>query len=125
MRTTERVSVSSSGQQGNGSAGFAAISADGRYVAFGSVATNLVPGITTPIGRTYVHDRTTGTTRLATRTFDGNPPNGSTGSPALSEDGGVLATESAASNLVANDTNGATDVFVQRLIVPPDRRSRR
>ena len=124
-RTTERVSVSSSGQQGNGSAGFAAISADGRYVAFGSAATNLVPGITTPIGRTYVHDRATGTTRLATRTVDGNSPDGSTGSPALSEDGGVLATESAASNLVANDTNGVTDVFVQRLVIPSDRRSRR
>ena len=124
-RTTERVSVSSSGEQGNGSAGFAAISADGRYVAFGSAATNLVPGISTPTGRTYVRDRRTGTTRLATRTFDGNPPDGSTGSPALSGDGSVLATESGASNLVPNDTNGATDVFVQRLLVSPDRRPRR
>jgi Tol biopolymer transport system component len=124
-RTTERVSVSSSGEQGNGSAGFAAISADGRFIAFGSAATNLVPGISTPTGRTYVHDRVTGFTRLATRTFDGNPPDGSTGSPALSGDGSLLATESAASNLVPNDTNGATDVFVQRLLVPPGGRSRR
>jgi Tol biopolymer transport system component len=123
-RTTERVSVSSSGAQANGSAGFASISADGRYVAFGSTATNLASGVSTPTGRTYVHDRLTGNTRLATRTSDLEPPDGSTGSPALSGDGSVLATESAASNLVPNDTNGVTDVFVQRLLVPPGRRHR-
>jgi hypothetical protein len=37
----------------------------------------------------------------------------------------VIATESGASNLVPNDTSGATDVFVQRLLVPPDRHPRR
>jgi hypothetical protein len=110
---TERVSLSSTGQQGSDASGFAAISADARFIAFGSSASNLVPGVTTGAVRTYIRDRHSRTTRLATRTFDGSPPNGATGSPALSGDGRVLVTQSLASNLIANDTNGVTDVFVQ------------
>jgi hypothetical protein len=112
-RVTERVSVSSTGQQGNDASGFAAISADARFIAFGSSASNLVPGVTTGTVRTYLHDRVSRSTRLATRTFDGSPPNGATGSPALSGDGRILVTQSLASNLIPDDTNGATDVFVQ------------
>jgi hypothetical protein len=110
---TERVSVSSTGQQGNDASGFAAISADARFIAFGSSASNLVPGVTTSTVRTYIHDRSSRKTRLVTRTFDGSPPDGGTGSPALSGDGRVLVTQSLASNLIPNDTNGVTDVFVQ------------
>jgi len=113
--TTERVSVSSNGTQANDSNGFASISADGRIVAWSSTATNLVPGVGTPTGRVYVHDRLTRITRLATRTFDGSAPDGSTGLPVLSADGRVLAVQSAASNLVPNDTNGVGDVFAQRV----------
>ncbi|HVR19862.1 MAG TPA: hypothetical protein VMS65_09200 [Polyangiaceae bacterium] len=113
--TTARVSVASNGTQANGSSGFSTISADGRWVAFGSVATNLAPFVTTATTRTYIHDRFTRITRLATRTFDGSDPDGGTGQPALSADGRVLATQSLASNLVPNDTNGASDIFVQRL----------
>jgi hypothetical protein len=110
---TERVSVSSTGQQGNDASGFAAISSDARFIAFGSTATNLVAGVTTSTFRTYIHDRHSRTTRLATRTFDGSAPDGGTGSPALSGDGRVLVTQSLATNLIPNDTNGVTDVFVQ------------
>jgi hypothetical protein len=116
--TTERVSVASNGTQGNGSSGFSTISADGRFVAFGSVATNLAPLVTTATTRTYVHDRLTRITRLATRTFDGSDPDGGTGQPALSADGRVLATQSLATNLVPDDTNGVGDVFVQKLSFP-------
>jgi len=116
--TTERVSVSSTGAQANATNGFAGISADGRFVAFNSMATNLAPGVTTSTGRVYVHDRLNRVTRLATRTVDGNPPNGSSGLPVLSGDGRVLSTQSLASNLVPNDTNGFSDVFVQKAFVP-------
>jgi hypothetical protein len=117
--TTERVSVASNGAQANGTSGFSALSADGRFVAFGSDATNLVSGVTTSVTRAYVHDRLTRTTRLATRTFDGSVPDGATGQPALSADGRVLATQSLATNLIPNDTNGVSDVFVQKVVFPP------
>src|SRR5205809_7953833 len=66
--TTERVSVASDGAQGNGSSGllsFAfppALSADGRFVAFVSFATNLVAGDTNGATDVFVHDRQTGAT---------------------------------------------------------------
>ncbi len=118
---TERVSVSSSGSQGNGSSGLPSISADGRFVAFGSSSTNLVNGVTTGVTRVYLHDRLTGTTRLVTRTFDGNPPDFGGGQPALSGDAEVIAMQSLASNLVDDDTNGVTDVFTQRISSPSRR----
>ena len=63
---TTRVSVGPGGVQGNGASGGAAISADGRYVAFESAATNLVSGDTNNIPDIFVHDRTTGqTTRVS------------------------------------------------------------
>ena len=62
--TTERVSVSSGGAQGNDGSYFdPAISADGRFVAFTSDATNLVPGDTNGAADIFVRDRQTGTTR--------------------------------------------------------------
>src|SRR5205823_7255077 len=60
--TTERVSVDSAGNEGNGGSGGTAISADGRFVAFSSYATNLVAGDTNGVADVFVHDRQTGTT---------------------------------------------------------------
>ena len=60
--TTERVSVDSAGTQGNGNSSEPSISADGRFVAFSSDATNLVPGDTNGARDVFVHDRLTGTT---------------------------------------------------------------
>lgn len=69
--TTERVSVSSTGAQGDGDSGVehastngrpVALSADGRYVAFTSFASNLVPGDTNGVQDVFVHDRLTGAT---------------------------------------------------------------
>src|SRR5690242_3567552 len=61
----ERISVDSSGQEGNGASGFAyppSISADGRYVAFSSTASNLVSGDTNGAEDVFVRDRQLGTT---------------------------------------------------------------
>src|SRR5262249_45043093 len=58
----ERVSVSSSGVQGNGASGLPSISADGRYVVFESDADNLVPGDTNAATDVFVRDRVLGTT---------------------------------------------------------------
>jgi hypothetical protein len=97
------MSVGSGGGQANGASGGTnglvaspnanqAISADGRWVAFASAATNLVPGSPTPNGGMFVHDRETGTT-LAAPWFDGGPfPAGVVAAePAISADGGVIA----------------------------------
>ena len=120
--TTERVSVSSAGGQANGGSGLPHISEDGRFIAFGSSATNLVPGVTNSVTRVYLHDRVTGITRLVTRTFDGGPPDFGGGQPVLSGDGRVIAMQSLASNLVPDDTNGVTDIFTQRISTASSRR---
>src|SRR5574341_287655 len=119
---TERVSVSSDGRQANGpsqTGGYPpAISADGRYVAFASEATNMVPGDTNGVTDVFIRDRVEGTTVRV------EPPSGcSTGGaaaqsggasdqPSLSADGRFLAFVSLGSDWVADDTNGVADVFV-------------
>ena len=110
--TTSRVSVASDGSEGNGSSQAPAISADGRYVAFQSLATNLIAGDTTGTWDVFVHDRTTGTTSRISAASDGTEANNHATLPSISADGQHVAFESSASNLVAGDSNGAWDVFV-------------
>src|SRR5437762_2422917 len=117
-QTTERVSVASGGTEANGASLSSALSADGRFVAFDSSATDLVAADTNGVSDVFVHDRQTGTTERVSVASDGAQGNGSSGlvtfafPPALSADGRFVAFVSAATNLVASDTNGATDVFV-------------
>jgi Tol biopolymer transport system component len=109
---TTRVSVRSNGNQANGSSTEPSISADGRYVAFYSYAPNLVPGDTNDAADVFVHDRQTGkTTRVSLRS-NGNQANRDSVAPSISAGGRFIAFNSAASNLVPGDTNGAPDVFV-------------
>jgi Tol biopolymer transport system component/subtilisin-like proprotein convertase family protein len=114
---TERVSVASDGSQGDGFSSLPQISADGRYVAFESFATNLIPDDRNEAADIFVHDRTTGiTTRMSVGDDgrEGNQRATSFGFPlALSSDGQVVAFESDATNLVANDTNASRDLFVR------------
>jgi Tol biopolymer transport system component len=117
--TTTRVSVATSGTQGNGSSysGPSAISADGRFVAFDSEASNLVGGDTNGWGDVFVHDRATGATTRVSVATGGAQGNGDSGAAwddvaAISADGRFVAFFSEASNLVAGDTNGVHDVFV-------------
>jgi len=109
---TERVSVSSVGNQGNGLSFSPAISADGRFVVFGSNASNLVDGDTNNSADIFVHDRQTGITeRLSVDSF-GNQGNAGSSHPSISADGRFVAFQSGASNLVDGDTNNRADVFV-------------
>ena len=111
-----RVSVSSSGVQGNAlTANRVSISADGRFVAFASSASNLVSGDTNNAADIFVYDRQAGTTTRASVATDGTQANSQSFEPALSGDGRYVAFESDASNLAAGDTNGAYDVFVHDL----------
>jgi Tol biopolymer transport system component len=109
---TSRVSVDSSGNQGDGSSWDPSISSDGRYVAFQSLATNLVAGDTNGVYDVFVHDTVTGVTSRVSVKSSGKQGNSVSYSPSISSDGRYVAFQSYASNLVAGDTNGAYDVFV-------------
>jgi Tol biopolymer transport system component len=112
-RRTVRLTVGPDGARSNGTTSSVAISADGRFVAFGSDASNLVPNDTNDTYDLFVHDRQTGTTERLSLGLGGHEADGSSGDPALSAHGGVVAFDSTATNLVPGDTNGVTDVFVR------------
>src|SRR5258706_556263 len=114
--TTERESVGSSGVQGDGDSQFAAITPDGRYVAFQSVASNLVPGDTNGKRDIFVHDRQTGTTVRVNVDSSGLQANQDSDAPSISADGRYVAFESLADNLVAGDSDVASDVFVHDVL---------
>jgi hypothetical protein len=113
LQTTERASESSGGVAGNDSSFGPAISADGRFVAFESDATNLVLGDNNGLGDVFVHDRVTGTTTRVSVSTAGTEGNGESREPSISGDGRYVAFSSSANNLVAGDTNSADDVFVR------------
>lgn len=92
----------------------AAISADGRHVAFKSRATNLVPGDGNERDDVFVHDLDSGVTSLASVAFDGGGGDSYSENPALSADGQRVAFTSPATNLVEDgDGNDFADVFVR------------
>lgn len=109
---TSRVSVKTGGIQGNAGSFGQAISADGRFVAFLSEASNLVDDDTNDVLDVFVHDLTGGTTSRVSVASDGEEGDAESWYSAISADGRYVAFESEASNLVAGDTNGAWDVFV-------------
>jgi len=110
---TELVSRHSDGTQANGFSIDPAISADGRFVAFESDATNLVPNDTNNLRDVFVRDLTLNlTTRINVQSAGGQANGGWSGLAAISGDGRFIAFQSSASNLVVGDTNGALDIFV-------------
>ena len=111
--TTERVSVATGGAQADGYSTFAAISADGRFVAFQSAATNLVPGDANGLSDVFVRDRLAGTTERVSVSSTGSEGDGTSAQIVLSADGRYAAFQSAATNLDAGDSNGMDDVFVR------------
>jgi Tol biopolymer transport system component len=109
---TTRVSVGPAGVEADGSSGGAAVSADGRVVAFQSAASNLVAGDTNGTYDVFVHDRAAGTTTRVSVASGGRQGDGASVHPSVSADGRVIAFSSDATNFVTGDTNAATDVFV-------------
>jgi Tol biopolymer transport system component len=110
--TTTRVSVGQGGVLAGGDSGFPSISADGRYVAFESEATNLVPGDTNALTDVFVHDRATAVTTRVSVATGGAQGAGDSGRPRISADGRYVVFDSEASNLVPDDTNQLLDVFI-------------
>jgi hypothetical protein len=109
---TTLVSVDSTGTQGNSFSYDSSLSSDGRFVVFGSLATNLVSSDTDGDNDIYVHDRQTGQTTLVSVDSNGAQSNSESYGGSLSADGRFVAFESYATNLVGADTNNASDVFV-------------
>ncbi|MDZ4169681.1 MAG: hypothetical protein U1E26_08510 [Coriobacteriia bacterium] len=111
--TTTRVSVNSAGGQAiDPYCQAPSISADGRYVAFTSEASNLVANDTNACSDVFVHDRVTGaTTRVSLTSSGAQAPQGGGGN-SLSSTGRFVAF-GAADGLVAADTNGEADCYVR------------
>ena len=109
--------MASDGTQANSWSGWwlPSISADGRYVAFESDASNLVPGDTNGVPDTFVRDRLSGTTERVSVSTDGEQANDTSTDygTSISADGRYVAFYSYAINLVPGDTNGVPDVFVR------------
>lgn len=113
--TTRRVSLSDAGAEADGPSDFAAISADGRFVAFASDATNLVSDDGNGVRDVFVRDLAAMTTARIGPSIDrhhGAEPDGPSDLPAISADGRRLAFVSRATNLVALDGNALPDVFL-------------
>jgi Tol biopolymer transport system component len=113
---TTRVSVNSAGAEGNDDSFFPSISANGRFVAFASLASNLVPGDRNHRGDIFVRDRKRGkTTRVSINSAGAEANDGSIWLPAISDNGRFVAFFSRSTNLVPNDHNGLADFFVRDL----------
>lgn len=113
--STRLVSTTSTGAAGNADSYTPSISANGRYVAFASLASDLVPGDTNGQEDVFVHDSLTGRTRLVSLGRTGAPANNYSGHPSISADGRHVAFDSYASNLVPRDRGGGIDAFVRDL----------
>jgi Tol biopolymer transport system component len=108
-----RVSVSTTGEQADGASETAVISGDGRYVAFTSFARNLTtPGKANFTPDVFLRDRVANTTELVS-VGAGGVPGGAISVDDISHDGRYVVFTSAAANLVANDFNGVSDVFIR------------
>jgi Tol biopolymer transport system component len=111
---TARVNLAATGAQAVGGDSIApAMSADGRYIAYASVATNLVPGDTNGVSDIFRRDVVTGTTtRISVDGLGGQALGGDSTAPAMSADGRYITYSSSATNLVAGDANGISDIFL-------------
>lgn len=120
--TTTRVSTDASGGQGNEASGQQpgrpSISANGRYVAFWSTASNLVPGDDNNRPDIFVKDTQTGRIALVSVNAAGTPGDDFSIESAISADGRFVAFTSSAGNLAAGDSNGLQDVFLASLGEP-------
>lgn len=98
--------------EANGESIDASLSADGSLMAFASFADNLVPGDNNNDKDIFVRDLQAGTTELISKGSGGGPANGLSGQPEISPDGRWVVYWSFADDIVAGDTNAASDVFL-------------
>lgn len=110
--STRRVSIDSNGNEGNGLSETPDLSGDGNLIVFASTASNLVSNDSNGKKDIFIHNRQTATTSLLSISSSGSQANNSSSSPAISADGRFVVFVSTATNLVANDSNGSSDIFL-------------
>ncbi|WP_285687338.1 hypothetical protein [Actinoplanes sp. NBRC 103695] len=114
--TTVRASLAGDGGQTAGGSSYGPMmSPDGRHVVFSSDATNLVAGDTNGVADVFLRDLRAGTTVRASLAADGAQGNDGSYSGVVTGNGRYVAFASAATNLVAGDTNAVTDAFLRRM----------
>ena len=126
---TTRISMGYDGSQTNGDSWEVAISADSKFIAYSSDASNIVSGDTNGARDVFVYNRTTGVTErvsVVNATTNGNG-NAQSDQPFLSRTGRYVVFRSFANNLVTGDTNTVADIFLRdrntkltMRIPPPD-----
>ena len=112
--TTKLINVNTNGASGSGFSGSSSVSANGRWVAFESDASDLVAGDNNSRSDIFLRDMVMGTTRLVTANNTGTGPGNADSWPhRITPDGRFILFESFANNLVTNDFNGlALDIFL-------------
>ncbi|GJD73844.1 Hint domain-containing protein [Methylobacterium goesingense] len=111
-----RISTNSDGSQLNNTSTNPVFSADGKYLAFETIASNVLPNNSAPGGGVVTKNLSTGETTFVSRSVDGST--GESGiNPSLSADGSKIAFQSFSTNLTTGDTNGVSDVFVADQVV--------
>lgn len=105
------VSTSTAGDDANGASTNASVSDNGRIVVFASAASNLANGDDNGQVDIFLRDVQAGTTKLLSANAAGDEGNAASTMPDISGDGSTIVFQSNATNLIASDTNGATDVF--------------
>ncbi len=117
-RKTEIVTNAPDGTAGDGWCEEPSISSDGRFVAFTSSSTNLVPGDTNGVEDVFVRDRATRRTIRVSMTHEAKEANSDSRAPSISEDGQRVVFSSSATNMIAGDSNNREDVFVTNWRTP-------
>jgi VCBS repeat-containing protein len=113
--TTGGISLISTGvnNPGNGWSGQSSISADGRYVVFRSDSNNLVPNDINAVSDIFIKDLQTGAISLVSAGIDGQQGAMPSFNPSISADGLYVVFQSDSNNLVPNDTNTGSDIFIK------------
>ena len=110
-----RVSVAADGTEADSSSYNPSLSADGKKVIFESMASNLVPGYSSGGNYIYIKDLQTGEVSIVSANTEGAVPDSDSYNASISADGKKAIFESLATNLVADDTNGTSDIFIKDL----------
>jgi Tol biopolymer transport system component len=117
-RQTSIASLDGDGVRTNSSASLPTLSGDGQFVAFASSASNLTTTAGGGLSKVFLRDRKRASTQFASFNASGGVPSTHASGQALSANGNVLALSTAATDIVAGDTNAVTDVFVNDLAAP-------
>ncbi len=110
---TVRLSVSAGGEEANDTSAMADVTADGRYVVYQSIATNLIPGDINASSDIFVLDLVEGSIERVSVASDGTEANGASQNAAISGDGRYVVFESLATNLDPRDTLSGSDIFLR------------